>query len=224
VPAVVAQGDRKSRGALTVVVRNDSGGTVKAPVSVAVLASSDAIADVGDLAVAQASKPLKLKAGESKAVKLKLPLTTVPVGTYQLLGVATVDNLTSSATGPAMRVEAPVVHLVGAGSGTLKPIHAGKKASLSIPLRNDGNVATSKSPATYTLIVSADGTEAGGVYQTSASGRIGLKPSQTKPQKVSIAVPAGAIPAGSYTVLVKVNAESNDTNNQLLAALPVTFL
>ena len=47
-------------------------------------------------------------------------------------------------------------------------ITSGKKASLAIPLRNDGNVPTTKSPATYTLIVSTDGTEAGAVFQTTA--------------------------------------------------------
>jgi hypothetical protein len=224
VPTVVIGGDPRAKGALAVTVRNDSGSDFNAPVNVAVLASQDAIADVADVAVAQSAKPLKLKVGQSKAVKFKLALATLPQGSYTLLGAATVDNLTSSASGPSLSVQAPVVHLVNGGAAPgVKPITGGKKASLAIPLRNDGNVPTAKTPATYTLIVSTDGTEAGAVFTTTAVGKLALKPAAAKPQKLSLIFPAGSVPPGSYTLIVKVSADLNDTNGQIVTTLPVTF-
>jgi hypothetical protein len=210
---------------MAVMVRNDSGVAFNGPVNVAVLASRDAIADVGDVTVVQSAKSLKLKVGQSKVVKLKLPLASISAGAYQLLGIATMNDLTSSAAGPAMSVQTPVVHLVGAGSAPPgKPIVGGKKTTLAVPLRNDGNVSTTKTPATYTLIVSSDGTEAGGVYQTTATGKISLRPGQAKPQKVRLTFPAGTFAAGAYTIVVKVDAPLNDTNGQIVTTLPVTFV
>jgi hypothetical protein len=72
--------------------------------------------------------------------------------------------------------------------------------------------------------VSTDGTEAGGVYQTTAFARTNLKPDQAKSQKVSVMFPANALATGTYTILVKLNAELNDTNGQLIATLPATFV
>jgi hypothetical protein len=225
VPSVIIGGNTKAKGALAVTVRNDSGSDFNGPVTVTVLASQDAIADVADVSVAQSAKPLKLKVGQTKAVKFKLALATLPEGSYTFIGAATVDNLTSSADGPSLSVQAPVVHLTNGGAApAVKPIAGGKKASLAVPLRNDGNVPTTKSPATYTLIVSTDGTEAGAVFQTTAVGKLALKPATAKPQKLSLTFPAGSVPPGSYTLIVKVNAELNDTNDQVVTTLPVTFV
>jgi hypothetical protein len=225
IPAVVIHGDAKAKGAVAVTVRNDSGSDFNGPVAVSVFASQDAIADVADVAVAQSAKPLKLKVGQTKAVKFKLALANLPEGSFTLIGAATVDNLTSSANGPSLSVQAPFVHLVNGGAApAVKPITGGKKASLAVPLRNDGNVPTTKSPAAYTLIVSTDGTEAGAVFQTTAAGKLALKPATAKPQKLSLTFPAGSVLPGSYTLIVKVNAELNDTNDQIVTTLPVTFV
>jgi hypothetical protein len=225
VPTVIITGNAKAKGAVAVTVRNDSGTDFNGPVSVSVLASQDAVADVADVSIAQSAKPLKLKAGKTKAVKFKLALATLPQGSYTLIGAATVDNLTSSANGPALSVQQAVVHLVNGGAApAIKPITGGKKAALAVPLRNDGNVSTTKSPATYTLIVSTDGTEAGAVFTTTAVGKLALKPASAKPQKLSVIFPAGSVAPGSYTLIVKVNAELNDTNDQIVTTLPVTFV
>jgi hypothetical protein len=224
VPAVIVQGAKRAKGSLSVTVRNESGVAFNGLTDVAVLASGDGIADVGDAIVAQSSKRLKLKIGQSRSVRLVLPMATLPVGTYQLLGAATTNDLTSFAAGPAVSVETPVVHLVGAGSAPPpgKPIRADGRATLLVPLRNDGNVSTSNMPATYTLIVSTDGTEAGGIHQTTATVRTKLKPGQAKQQKVNVRFAPGAFPAGTYTILVKLDADLNDTNGQLIATLPAT--
>ena len=222
---MILTGDAKAKGAVAVTVRNDSGSDFNGPVTVSVLASQDAIADVADVAIATSAKPLKLKAGQTKAVKFKLALATLPQGSYTLIGAATVDNLTSSANGPSLSVQPAVVHLVNGGAApAAKPITGGKKAALAVPLRNDGNVATTTSLATYTLIVSTDGTEAGAVFTTTAIGKLALKAATAKPQKLSVTFPAGSVPPGSYTLIVKVSADLNDTNDQVVTTLPVTFV
>jgi hypothetical protein len=223
VPGAVIGGDKKGKGSLAVTVRNDSGADFNGPVTVAVLASTDAVADAGDTTLASSAKPLKLKAGQSKAVKLSVLLMNLPQGQYTLLGSATAGGLTASAAGPAVSVAPPFVHLVNGGpAAPPKPITPGKKASLSIPLRNDGNVATSKTPATYTLLLSPDGTESNVAFQTTATGKLALKPGTAKPQKLAVTFPAGAFASGTYTLIVKVNAELNDANGQTVALIPVT--
>jgi hypothetical protein len=210
---------------LSVTVRNDTNAAFNGPVTVAILASTDATADAGDVALAQSDKRLKLKPGQTKVLKFKPSMASLPQGTYTLLGAATVDNLTSAATGPALNVQAAFVHLVSGGTATppKKPITAGKKTTIAVPLRNDGNVATTKTPATYTLAFTTDG--AGGtatLFQMTVTGKVSLKAGQTKPQKVSFAVPAGSLAAGTYGLAIKLSAELNDTNGQPLVAVPVT--
>jgi hypothetical protein len=225
-PTAVVTGDKKAKGALSVTVRNDTTAVFNRPVTVSVLASTDATADAGDVSLARSDKRLKLKPGQAKVLKFKTSMASLPAGAYTLLGAATVDNLTSAAAGPSLSVQSAFVHFVSGGTATppKKPITAEKKATLSVPLRNDGNVATTKTPATYTLIFSTTSTEAGALYQTTTTGKIGLKPQQSKPQKVSFTVPAGAsLAAGSYNVILKVSAESNDANDSVVATIPVTF-
>jgi hypothetical protein len=224
-PASVVSGDRKAKGSIAVTVRNDTNAAFNGSVTVSVLASQDAVADSGDVAVVQSDKRLKLKVGQTKVVKLKASMTSIPVGAYTLLGAATASNLTSFAAGPAVNVQTAFVHLVSGGTATppKKPIAAGKKTSLSVPMRNDGNIATSKTPATYTLEFSTDG-GAMSVFQMTATGKVRLKAGQSKPQKVSFVVPAGSVPAGTYSLVVKLSAELNDTNSQVVTTVPVSVV
>ena len=68
------------------------------------------------------------------------------------------------------------------------------------------------------------GTEAGGVYSTAAAGGVTLTPGAAKPQQLSLAVPpAGTLPAGTYTLLVRLSAELNVTDGQTVALIPVTI-
>jgi hypothetical protein len=225
-PSTMVGGDKKAKGAVSVTVRNSASTNFDGPVTVSVLLSDDAIADVGDVAIAQTARPMKLKAGRSKALKFKMSLATLPAGSFTLLGAATASNLTSAAAGPSLTVQTPVVHLVSGGPATApaKPITRGKPATLAVPLRNDGNTATTKTPATYTLILSTDGTEAGAVTQTTTTRRINLKPGASKPQKIRFSLPAGSGSAGSFTMLVKVSAELNETNGNVVASIPVTVV
>jgi hypothetical protein len=221
---VIVTGDKKARGTMQLIVRNDGNAAFNGHVVVSVLASPDARADAGDVAVVQSDKRLKLKPGQGKSVKLKASMAAVPAGSYTLLGAATVDNLTSFAVGQSMDVQAPFVHLASGGTATPpgKPVTAGRKVMLSAPLRNAGNVATTRTPATYTLVFSTDGTDT--VYQATATGRISLKPGQSKPQKVRFVLPGDAVAAGVYTLVLKVAAELNDANGEVVGLMPVTVV
>lgn len=223
VPAHVVSGDAKAIGRVVVTLRNDASTAFDGRVAVTLLASDNAVAHV----VARSNKPLELRLepGQAKRVKFNVPLASLRPGSYTLLGAATANGLTSSANGPSLAVAAPAVRLVGAGAPATpaKPLAAGRTASLAVLLRNEGNVATTRAPATYTILFSTDGAATSPVYQTTATAKLNLKPGASRPQNVRFAVPAGsALPAGAYTVTVKVSAELNDTNGTVLVSIPVT--
>jgi hypothetical protein len=169
------------------------------------------------------TKNFKLKPFSQKIVKLKLAVpASLPEGDMALsVSVSTNDGRRDTALGPAFRVAAPVVRLVGTvatapGGGLV----FGKRAKLKVPLRNDGNVPTTKTPVTYQLIVTATEDDAATpVFQTSASGRLNLKPGKSKPQPLSVTIPQASFPPGNYFLHVKVDADLNLTNGQTLVTL-----
>ena len=122
-------------------------------------------------------------------------------------------------------MRSPFVRLTGlpAAAPNEKPLTFGKRATFTVPLQNAGNVPTSRTPATYSVIVSRDATEAGQVFQTTAIGRINLKPGTNRPQKLVVTFPPGSFPAGSYTLIVRLSAELNQTNGETVALIPFTI-
>ena len=97
-------------------------------------------------------------------------------------------------------MEAPVVRLVGTPvdqppGGALV---FGKTGTLKVPLRNDGNVATTQTAVTYELIVAGPTDPAGAapVFQTAAVGKVSLKPGQSKSQSLKVNYPARRVPPG----------------------------
>lgn len=231
IPVVVISGGggKSPRGTLAVTLRNESGGAFVGLVIVAIRASSDAVLDAGDAQLVTVPKTLKFRAGATgRPIKLKVPLGALPAGQQTLLATATANNVTTTgAPGPTVSVEPARVNLVGlpgAGPAAGKPLAVGKRATLSVPLQNTGNVATSRAPATYTLVFTTDGTEAGKVFETTSVAKVSLKPGASKPHKLSLTLPpATSLPAGTYTLLVRLSADLNQTNGETVALLPVTI-
>jgi hypothetical protein len=226
-PATAVTGQKAKQGILGFTIRNDTGAAFAGPVTLTVHASGDAVLDGGDAQVATLTKTLKLGVGATgKPVNVKVRVSDLPAGQQVLLATATANQLQSTMAGPTVDVQAARVSIAGPSTPVqvVKPLTLGKRATLAVPLQNTGNVATTKTPATYTLQFTTDGTEAGEVFETTASGKLSLKPNAgLKPQKVSLTLPAtGTLPAGSYTVLVRLNAELNDTNGDVVARLLVT--
>ena len=106
----------------------------------------------------------------------------------------------------------------GAGAFCLRVV-----SPFSVPLQNVGNVPTSRNPVTYTLNVSPDGTAEGTVFTTTAVGKLSLKPGASRPQKLTVTFPPGAFAPGSYTLIVRLTADLNETNGDPLALIPFTI-
>ena len=226
VPAVVIAGDRRARGSVAFRVTNTTGAPFAGPVTFTALASSDAAPGASDVQLVSVTRNVKLKAGASRAMRLKFAFPpTVPQGDRNVLVTAAADRTSDTAAGPRVSVQAPFVRLTGlpAGAPAARPLAFGRRAAFAVPLQNVGNVPTSRTPATYTLAVSRDGTDAGQVYQTTATGRLNLRPGASRPQRVSVTFPPGSFPAGTYTLIVRLNAELNQTNGDTVALIPFTI-
>ena len=63
------------------------------------------------------------------------------------------------------------------------------------------------------------------MFETTALGRISLKPGQTKPQKLTVTFAPGTFAPGSYTLIVRLtSAALNQTNGQTVALIPFTIV
>lgn len=227
VPGTVIAGTRKARAAVAVTLSNTSPtARFAGPVTVSILSSADALPDGADDMLTSVTRNVKLKAGRTRTIKLKVLFPAVAAtGTRTLLATALAGGVTEQGVGPAVNVQAPFVHLTGSitPAPAARPLTFDRRARLSVPLTNAGNVPTTRTPATYSLIVSNDGTESGQVFSTTALGRIRLRPGQTRPQRLTVTFPAGSFAAGTYTLIVRLSAELNDANGQTVALIPFTI-
>jgi hypothetical protein len=158
-------------------------------------------------------------------MKLNVPLANAPQGEMTLLCTAAANGLNSTASGPVVAVAEPFVRLVSAGAVATptKPLAFNRTAKFAVNLRNDGNVAVpSTPPAAYALAVTTDGSDAGTVFTTSVAGAIRLKPAQSRRQTFAVTFASQFAP-GSYVLVVKLDAPLNETNGQVVAAIPFTI-
>lgn len=221
-PSIVA-GDPKAAASLSVTIQNNGDADFSGPVAFAIHASLDDALDAGDgKALLAITKTMHLKAGATGGIKLNVPLTEIPLGTQKLLVTATADNADSTKVGPSVTVAQPFVSLTAPpiSPGPKKPLKFGKKGLFTLALQNLGNIPTTPGVVNYTLIISPDTTEAAGVFTTTTTGKVKLKAGTIKPQKLKVLFPAGSFAAGNYYALVKLNAEMNQTNDQVITAIP----
>jgi hypothetical protein len=227
-PPLIIAGTKKARGTVNVTLTNVSASSAFAgPITLFVVASGDSVADAGDTPLGTLTKNVKLKAGGVKKLKVKAVFpASAETGMRTIVATAAFAGQQSDqAAGPQVNVQAPFVHLTGSTTPAplATPLTFGSPAKLSIPLTNGGNVPTTKTPATYTLIVSTSSDPSNQVFTTTALGKIRLKPGATKPQKLTVTFPPGSFAAGSYTLLVRLTAELNDVNGQTVAVIPFSI-
>jgi hypothetical protein len=227
-PPLIIAGTKKARGTVMVTLTNASSSSAFAgPITLIVVSSGDSNADAGDTALGTLTKNVKLKAAGSKKLKVKAVFpASAETGTRTIVATASfAGQLSDQAAGPQVNVQAPFVHLTGSTTPAplATPLTFGLPAKLSIPLTNGGNVPTTRTPVTYTLIVSTSTSASEQVFTTTALGKIRLKPGASKPQKLTVTFPPGAFAAGSYTLLVRLTAELNDTNGQTVAVIPFSI-
>jgi hypothetical protein len=142
-----------------------------------------------------------------------------------ILASAMANDGVSTFAGPGVMVAQPFVSLTAPpiSPGPKKPLKFGRRGVFTLALQNTGNVPTTAGPVTYSLVVSPDTTEAAGVFNTTASAKIKLKAGTVRPQRLRVTFPIGAFAPGQYFVLVKLTADMNQTNGQVLTAIPFTI-
>jgi hypothetical protein len=232
VPAVVIAGDRRARGSVAFTVASRSGEAFAGPVTFTARASADALNGPADVELATVTRNVKLKAGAARTMRLKFKFPeSLPEGDKQVLvtatpaGAAPGGQTPGVGVGPGVSVQTPFVRLTGLPAAAPAGVQMtfGKRARVTVPLQNAGNVPTTRTPATYTLSVSTDGTTAGEVFVTTAPGKLNLKPGASRPQKLTVTFPPGAFAPGSYTLIVRLTAELNETNGDVAALIPFTI-
>jgi hypothetical protein len=229
-PALVA-GSTTPRRPIAVTLRNDTDLPFSDTVVLAAFASSDATLDAGDTKLAEISRPLHLAAGRTRTLKLMLAPDAFPAGDATLIASATAAGATDSSVGPQVSVRRPFVRLTSRAASAptappAAPVSPGKPVRLAIPIKNDGNVATAPTPATFRVDVTAaadDGSGENVVASASVTSKLRIPPGTTRRVKLAVTFPAGAFPPGAYPRRGTVNAENNETNDTLLLTVPIQF-
>jgi hypothetical protein len=229
VPAEIVGGQRRARGRVKVVLKNEGTAAAAGPVTVTLLASADAAPspDV-DLTLGTLTRAVRLKPGASRTLSIRVrfpaPATT---GDYVLLASAagpavSTKNLAQGAA--TVHIDLPAVQLVpGAGDGTTPgplAVKLGGRTVLTIPVTNQGNIPLTD-PLDVELRVSTDGTLVNSLPLITLDDiRLPVRAGATRPMKLAFdlpALPTGVI-AGSYTLLVKLAG-----SDQVLASIPFTI-
>ena len=217
-PAVVGGG--KAKGG-SVLVTNNGNRDAVGTVNILVVASANNAVDGADAQMGTFPARLKLRPGQAKAFKLKFKTfpSSLPDGNYFILAqvdsanalteTSELDNVGSTAS--AVNIAAPFVDLgfTGPVTGFKSPLAPGKRGRLSVPLRNNGNISA-KATVSGRLFASLDGTQSADDRLVGTLPiRANLKPGTTKATKVSFTAPLD-LPAGSYTLILVLDAPGND--------------
>jgi hypothetical protein len=230
-PAVVAGGKTKD-AKVSVVVTNSGTGTLNAPVTFDLFASTDAVLDdATDTPVgAPVTKKLKINPGGSKTVKLKVAtIPSVAEGDYFLIARTLAAGSTggADASDATVRIAPPFIDLTGAfGASLPAALTRGKKATIPVTVTNGGNVNAN---ASLTVALAARPAAGGGadVPIPTNAVKINLKPGASKTLKLKITTP-DALPAGAiFNFVATVDsanavAEKDETNNDALSGSAFT--
>ncbi|MDB5295259.1 MAG: uncharacterized protein JWO31_1242, partial [Phycisphaerales bacterium] len=206
---------------VSVAVANKTGATVAGPVRVQLYLSADGTLDANDAAVAEATKTLKLTAGQAKPLRVRVAsYPAVPGGAYRVLAkVTAADGTAAVLAAGALAVATPFVDLTGAvPTPPVAPLAIGGRVAMSVAVGNSGNVPAVGGTAVK-VYASADGTldVAADRLVATVPARLTLKPGKAKSVRVRFALPAD-LAAGSVTLIAAVDAdnavvERNDGNN-----------
>lgn len=210
-PASVVAGS-PAKG-VTVAVTNSGTTDFRGPVAIRLVASADATPDVGDGEVLTLpAQQLNLKRGKSKNVKLRFPTFPggLPDDDYFLLAVIDPANAVAEtdegnnvgATASAFRIAPPFVDLSNGWDRAVDPtLAAGQRVQLTVPVRNDGNVAA-RGSAELLTVASTDAVagNADDLPVATVPQRLNLKPGKAKNLRARFQAPA--LPAGTYFLFV----------------------
>ncbi len=208
-PAAVLAG---AKGTATVTVTE--GGTTRAAGSVTISVSFavDAAGTGAVVAGKGLTTKVNLNQGQSKTYKLPFayPASATSGGYYMLATVtdgaglsADLNAYNNVAASPAAVAVAPAfVALAGSALATTA-ITAGRSATVSLNLINDGNV-TAKGKIDVVLYLSTDTTVAGGTQVGSAPVTVGLSAGKAHPYRLRFTAPA-LLASGTFHLLAVVD-------------------
>ena len=218
-------GGAKARGASAVVtITNADAVAYSGPVSVTLFTSIDeAFQTTDDVQIATLNKRLKLEAGQSRAVKLKIrAFPDVVDGDYRLLARVTGEGVdpATNVSAQTVFISAPFVDLSGNFAAIPDALARGRRGRLTVTLANAGNVPVKTTvPVALTGSLSPDGSNP--VPLGTADAKVSLKPGQSKTIRLNFTAPA-EVPPGSYFLTADLDAgnvlpESNETNNSFFS-------
>jgi hypothetical protein len=180
---------------------------------VTLFASDDATLGDGDVSIAS-SKPLRLKPGKSKTVKLRFTYPSASDPVYLLARAGnSADTSPATASGDAVAASSSTVTVAPANvqliPTSITPSGAtltvGKRGSATLLVTNNGNVPY-KGTLSITLDASQDQTGGNGddIPLGTISKRVSIKPGATKRIRLNATLPP-SFPAGTYYLAALVN-------------------
>lgn len=218
---------------VSVRVTNAGNEAFRGEVPLQVLASADATADDADALLLQAFPRLKLKPGQAKTVKLKVPFS-VGTGAYTVFArvdpsgttgdLSLANNTAAAAAG--VTVADPFVDLVGAIPTVPAAAAPGQKVRVNLVVTNNGNV-TASGRASLALTASADqAPDSLDAVLAAVTKKLKIAPGRSKAIGLKFRLPVD-LAAGTYNVLGLVNTgggiiETDDTNNVAVGPTQIT--
>jgi len=196
-PASIVAG-LKANASAVVTVSAPAAAPISGPATVTLYASSAATLS-NAIQVLAVKEKLKLKAGGSKALRIKLSSFPSKLqGTYDLIAaVEARDGTTTAAAGPSLTISPPFVSdLTSDLTATPATIARGQKLSVSLTLQNEGNVLSS-GRSVLTILLSSGISGASAQTIATPSLAVKLKVGQLKVYRLKIVVPKSTT-AGSY--------------------------
>jgi hypothetical protein len=204
-PPVVLSGSKtKAKAAVQLV--NRSFRAASGPAVLRLYASTDDVINAADAPVGELRTKLKLGAGASKRLSVRLAaMPALPDGTYHLLAqLDRPDGGTDVVAAPgAFTVAAPSIVLrPTAARFTLPPTRSGPTRTMELTIENAGNVAA-RGQASVRVTAAIDGTPV--LAETPV--RLNLAPGKSQTLRVRVAVPP-ALQGSSFTALAGLSAGS----------------
>ena len=215
------------KGSFKWKARNGGPGLLNHTVTFSVYASADQVFDAGDTALATVTKFLKkMKTGKSKGLGAKfLYPADMGNGNYYLLvqadttnAVAESNEANNTGTSAATAlIRQPFTDLQPTSVGKPSRISAGSEATVSLVLKNNGNVPF-KAGTPIAIAISPDETiDAGDRVLTTVTPTVSIKNGKTKSVRVAVPLPADLAP-GTYFIGADVDPanvlpESSEDNN-----------
>ena len=215
-PAMAVEG---AKGSLGVKVTDSGGSAASGAVTLQLYASSDGQLDAGLAPFASTPEKLNLRTSQSKTFPLHytLPnatgayfiLATINPGHVHSLNPNSVPAISSS----AVAVAPPFVDLAGANIPSSLAIFAGKPATMSFAVANNGNIEPHSVPVE--VLASPDGTAGNGTEIAEPTLLLNLAVGATRTYKLTIVIPT-TLAANTY-VLVAVLDPADTLNDPNLA-------